>query len=275
MPRLLKQVIYGLVLLSILGLIAYGFYAWLIPKPTCFDQAQNQGEEGVDCGEICGNICLDSLKPLEVRDSHLLKVGEEKNFYDYDALFKVVNHNNAFGASEIEYEITLFDGQDVLLLQKRESSYLWPGQTKFIYEPLLRTNAPASRADLKITRVEWEKLRPLGGEVRLVVLSKEYSENQEPGAAAQLGGEIFNDSDFDFDRIDMVAVAYRGNKPVLANRTDLRTFLSRSKRYFEVSWADSPQETPDRFEVEAATNLFSSANFLRRYGTQEKFQRLY
>lgn len=276
MSRLLKQLIFGIGFLVVLGFIGFGLYTFFQTDPTCFDQIQNQGEEGIDCGFVCGNTCLEALAPVEVQNSYLFKVSETELGNDYDALFKIYNPNTRFGASQLSYEINLFDAKNALFLRKRNFSYILPGQTKYIFEPTILTATPARRAELRIISVDWERLRGgLGQDVQFMVRAKEYVENAKPGVSSHVRGTVFNASDFDFDRVDLVVLLFKGEVPVRANRTDINTFLSQTERYFETDWTSPFGPVPDRVEVEADTNVFKSSNFIRRYGTQEKFQRLY
>src|SRR3989344_5052289 len=143
MPRILKQTLFGLFFLAIFGGAGFWIYDSFRSVPTCFDKIQNQGEEDVDCGPVCGNVCLSSLKSIEGRNSHLFKIKEENGGSDFDALFRVSNPNTQFGSAWVNYELTLFDGQGQALLQKPGRFYILPGQTKYVYEPALKTKLPA------------------------------------------------------------------------------------------------------------------------------------
>lgn len=277
MPRILKQIVFGSGFLVVLGFIIFGVYQLWQTEPTCADQIQNQGEEGTDCGLVCGNTCLELLAPLEVKNEYLFKIAEGGTDKDYDVLFKIRNPNSRFGASQIAYEVQLFDSQNRLILRKRGFAYIGPGQTKFIFEPTIRTVLPARRAELKIISVDWGRLQGgLGGEeVKFTIRNKEYLSNDKPGVFSHVRGTVFNASNFDFDRVDLVVILFKGEVPLGANRTDLRTFLAQTERYFEVDWIDNFGVVPDRVDIEAGTNIFESYNFIRRYGTPEKFQQFY
>lgn len=278
MPRLVKQFIFGAGYLVIFGFIAFGIYALTRVDPTCLDGIQNQGEEGADCGFVCGNTCLASLAPIEVRESYLFKITEDKaTGNDYDVLFKIYDPNPRFGVSRLEYEVNLFDAENELFLRKRGFTYVLPGQTKFVFEPAIRTaDRQARRAELKIVSVIWERLRGgLGEDINFVIRSKQYVENGKPGVFSHVNGTVFNSSDFDFDRVDLAIILFKENRPIRANRTNLNTFLSGTERYFESDWIHPFGPAPDRVEIEATTNVFESYNFIRKYGTPERFQRLY
>ena len=66
MSRRVKQVVYGILYLAILGGIVTGIYFLLLKQPaSCFDGIQNEGEAGIDCGGPCAVVCIPStIQPL-------------------------------------------------------------------------------------------------------------------------------------------------------------------------------------------------------------------
>ncbi len=273
MTRTVKQITFGGVFVVVVAFVVFGIYRWTRPTLTCFDKIQNQGEEGVDCGKVCGNTCLESLLPIKVLDSRLFKIRDINNQMDYDAFFRVSNPNIQFGSGNVEYELKILDGQGNILVAKNNSFYILPGQTKYVYEPLLKTNSSAGSVELKITKVDWQKLQGVfGQQVKLIVRSKDYFLNNKPGVFSRVTGDVFNSSDFDLDRVDVVVVIFKNNVPIGVNRTDLRTLTAQSDRFFEVDWVSPISEMPDRIDVEPTTNVFQDSNFIRRYGVPEKFQ---
>lgn len=276
MSRTLKRLVIGTGFLVIFGFIALGIYQQRREEPTCSDNIQNQGEEGIDCGFVCDNVCLEKLEPLEITKSNLIKVSEKEGKWDYDVLAYLYNPNTSHGASEIEYEISLFDINNAIVLRKRNLGYILPGQTKHIYEPLLRTSREAKRVELKITKVEWEKLRGIAEEdLNFLVRYKEFIYGQKPGIFGFVRSAIFNPSDFSFDKVDVIVMIYKGNTLLGANRTDLRTFISKTERMFEADWINPLLVVPDRIDIEIGTNVFRSDNFVKNYNPEEKFQQLH
>ncbi len=273
MLRFLKQFLFGLLFLAIFGGVGFWIYNSTRPVLSCFDKIQNQGEEDVDCGAVCGNVCISLLGPMEVRSSHLFKIKEEAGgLIDYDTLFSVHNPEAHFGSSRVSYELAILDAQKDPLFTKTGQFYILPKQTKYIYEPALKTKSLAVFAEFKVTGVEWEQLSGIFSEdAKFVAKSKNYIVNDRPGIFSRVSGIMFNSSDLDFNRVDMVVVLFKNGQPIGAGRTDLRTFPAKTDRFFEVTWV-SPIEPPDRIEVEANTNVFENSNFLRKYGTPEKFQ---
>ncbi len=159
--RTQKQLIIGLVFVLILGGAVYGLIDWFfIIEPTCFDQIQNGEEEGIDCGTIaCGMACEEAIKPLQVSDEKLFKMGTG----DYDFVAKIVNPNISYGASEVRYSIALAGSGT-----KSGTTYILPGQTKYIVVTSLRTDTYISSTGLKVEFVEWSKLDIPSGEVNFI-----------------------------------------------------------------------------------------------------------
>lgn len=274
--RAFKQIIIGAVFLLAFSLVGFSIYRGLREEPTCFDGRRNQGEEGTDCGVICGNTCLDQLKALEIPAVNLFRVQESFQDNDYDILLKVRNPNVRFGASQFKYEISLFNVDNELIGEQSGFGYILPGQVRYLFIPRLVTKIPARRAEARITMVEWARLgEGLSGNIFFDIRNKEFHPEGKPGIASFVQGSVFNATDFDFEKADVIAVAVKNGQPIAANKTDLRTFRSHEERIFTMDWIFALPVTPDYLEVEAYTNVFESENFISRYGTQEKFQRLY
>src|SRR3989344_3917370 len=273
MDRFLKQFLFAVLFIVVFGGGGFWIYKATRPEMTCFDKIKNQTEEGVDCGPVCGNVWLSALKPIEVRNSYLFTINQGSvGMVDYDALFKVSNPNTQFGSAWVNYELTLFDSQDKSLLQKSGRFYILPGQTKYVYEPALKTKSPAIRVEIKMVVANWEKLEGIFNEdAKFVAKSKDYILNDRPGVFSRVNGVIFNSSNFDFDRVEVVAVLFKDGQPIGAGRTILTTFPAKSDRFYEITWV-RVVETPDRIEIEVNTDVFQNSNFLRKYGVPEKFQ---
>ena len=98
MPRVLKQILYGLLYLGVLAIIVWAFIPRNVEVATCIDDVQNQNETEVDCGGPCEDCELKNLR-LEVGGVDILEVGEKSSL-----LVKVENPSKNFGASEIPYK---------------------------------------------------------------------------------------------------------------------------------------------------------------------------
>ncbi|MEK7138832.1 MAG: hypothetical protein AAB799_01490, partial [Patescibacteria group bacterium] len=159
-------------------------------------------------------------------------------------------------------------------LTRNGTFYILPGQTRFVVVSGIRSDTPLADVSIDIAEVKWERIKETGN-INFPVQRKNYSVVNKNGTFSELEAVIMNNSDFDFDKVEVGVILFNERNDIIAvNRTDIRTFLSKTERYFKVSW---PVELPAsiRQDIEVLTNVFENNNFIRRYGTQEKFQRYY
>jgi hypothetical protein len=272
MNRAMKQLLYFLFFVIVIGSISGGLYVWIRVEPTCFDGIQNQEEQGIDCEGPCAEICLESLDPITVIDTELIKIEEN----DYDFVAKVNNANLTHGAGEAEYRVELKDaGGDVIKEIVGEFNIL-PGQTRYIFVSPIQTDSEAVDAEMTITNPNWQQLTDFSvGDIKLSVRRKEYTEVNNGTIFGKVEGVVFNDSEFDFDRVEVLVVLYDvSNDVIAAGVTNIRTLLSSKENFYEVSWFRPFTGSVSKIEVQATTNAFENNNFLRRYGGDEQFQGL-
>lgn len=270
--RFQKQAIVGLIYIIVIGAISFGAYDLATPDATCTDGVQNQKEEGVDCGTVCGVLCDPTPVAPQIKSTQLLVIGQG----DYDVVSEIVNPNNIYGSSKIGYTLSLADQDGKLIASETGVFYIAPAQTKFLVRSSIKGEPGAVSASLAITEAVWEKITPDGLLVNFPLRRESYTEPRTPGTASQFEGVVFNDSDFDFNTVDVVVVVLDADDKILGvNTTELRTVASRTERYFKVVWPTLLSGTPAKTRVQAGADLFSNENFIRRYGTQEKFQQYY
>lgn len=251
MPRLLKQIIIAAVFFIIVGSIVY--FSFLrdaiqpAPPPAVL------------------------IQPPLILSQRLLKVKD----LDYDFLAEVKNPNPDFGATDVSYRLDLFGRSGELVATKTGSINLLPGQTRYeIVSPIIVDNEISS-AEFKISDAAWERLKEFIPQSLFLVKNQEYA-LLPPDLGSRLKATLSNNSNFDFDRVDVNVILFNEENDVLAvNRTDVRTFLAKTDRFFEVKWLHQFSGSVSRVEINAYTDVFKSENFIREHGTQEKFQRFY
>jgi len=238
------------------------------PIPICTDGIMNGEEEGIDCGlSACGKYCELNLDPPQVISTKLIKAGEN----DYDFVAEIKNPHSQFGASEVEYELTLFNGDDSELEKEEGLFYILPGQTKYLILTHITTEKNVQRIDFKIKSATWQKLDSVEG-MNLIVRAQKYTSLS--GGGTTLDVNILNDSDFDFEMVDIDVVIYNSRGDIIAvNRSDIRTFVARTERAFKVAWPFRISGLVDRIEAYPSTNLFNNSNFIKAYGSEiHRFQ---
>lgn len=270
-PRLQKQLIVGLVFVLILLLLGYGIYVWIRVEPTCFDNIKNGKEDGLDCGlAACSKTCELTIIPLEIQSSKYLQTG----IGDYDFVARVYNPNSTYGASVFEYSLSFTDANGVELLKSGGSSYILSGQTKFLTAVSLKINGEVANVTMTINSVQWSKVQPFDSVVDFMIRRQNFSPNVNGNS--QFSAMLFNSSNFDFDKVDVAIVLLDETGDIVGvGKTDIRTFLSGTERGFQIQWPYSIDSNVTNVAIEATTNLFENFNFLKTYGTPEKFQKFY
>lgn len=267
-----KQLIIGSVYLVIFIVLGYGIYNWTRVKPTCFDGIQNGKEEGVDCGTLaCGKPCGPVIQPIQINNTKLIKVIEG----DYDFIAQVSNPNTDYGSSVVTYVLTHTDanGQKT---SEEGNFYILPGQTRYLVRNALKSLTEISEMTLEVKSVDWEKVNMPGGGISFAVQGKDLKNINKGSVAVRVAGVLLNDSNYDFDTVDIVVVVFDSQADIIGvNKTDIRTFLAHTSRGFTVEWPSPFKADAYRIDIEASTNLFNNSNFIKDYGTQERFQQYY
>ena len=214
-----------------------------------------------------------NLAPISIALTKLLNVQNN----DYDFVAKVVNPNTDYGSAEAEYELKFYGAANTIISSKIGNFYILPGQTKYIIDTPLKFSEPISRVELIVKSVDWQKLDPIGvSGVPLIARNVNYQETRQNNLFGRAEGLILNNSDFDLGRVDALVLLFDSGDNLLAvNRTEIRTFLAKTTRGFEVSWFSPFIGRVARVEVEASTNVFENSNFLRQYQQPERFQQFY
>jgi len=267
LSRTQKRLVIGSVYILIVVLIVGGWY-WSKYSPTCTDGIKNGQEEGVDCGTVaCGKACLAPVQAIVVQDAQLIKTPAG----DFDMAALVYNPNVDYGADAVQYDLIITDVYDQQISNQSYSFYILPGQTKYVVQTSLKDIPDGAIAQVIIKSVDWQKVASTP-DITFVV-TREATTLEANQTVYQ--AVITNNTNFDFDTIDVNIIATDNSGAIIAaNRTNFQTFLSQTERSIKVVW---PFVLPAdaRIQAEVNTNVFNNANFLKRNGTQEKFQQYY
>lgn len=262
--RAKKQFFIAAIFFIFVFLIIGGIYSAFRTPETCFDNIQNQKEEGADCGGPCASCEEKIIKPLEIVKTYFFPVRD--NFYD--GLVRVRNLNLRHGAGVFSYTFRLFDGQGKEIGQKTGKSFILPGQSKYIIEPLIEAAGNPARINFSLSEIKFEQLKDFG-DFKLNVKNKSYSKTSTE--AGEIGfskaeGVVFNDTSYDLDMVGVnVVLIGANNSPVAVNRTEMRTLTAGEERYFKVIWFSPFAGEVKNIEVEPETNVFLQETFLKRF----------
>lgn len=274
--RLKKQIVIALIFYLILGGAGFLIYKFSTSRPSCFDGIQNQEEEKTDCGGPC-EACKPEIKSLQIISTGILEIpnAEVNPFLSYAVLSQIKNLNTEFGGEMINYDFILYDNANQIALAVPGQSFILPGETKYVIEPEVKSDKKIAKAEMKIKNILWEKLRDYK-EPRLDISRKKYDQIPEgqPGKS-RVSGIVTNLTNFDFEKVTIKVILFgKENQIVGANTTQANTLRSNEERYFETTWFWDIEDVIS-IKIEAETNVFLDENFIKRYGTEEKYQVYY
>lgn len=252
-----------------MGVILYGAYDLLVPDPTCSDGIQNQGEEGIDCGSVCGVLCGAPLEALIVGEPEKFDAGD-----DLDVLVEIKNPNTIFGAARVDWRLVVLDGTGQEVTSRRGFTYANPLETRFLIVtfPGLEAQGAGVQFEYEPAEVRWFGGRlPKTQVVDFSVLNEQFVTDED--GSVSYTADIRNDSTFDFDEVDVSVILLDvSGRRLGIGATIIRTLVAGQIRAVTVQWPFNIAGTPVRTQVEVSTNVFNNDNFIRTYGGQERFQ---
>lgn len=229
MLRVLKQIIYGIFYLLIIGAISFGAY-WLFmrPAPTCFDNIQNQNETGVDCNGPCISCELKNIKLLSVSSPVIFTVDNSVSL-----LFKITNPNLNYGVKNFNYKINLYDSGNNLFKFIQGNSFLYSQEVKdFIEAAVYVGGNKAVRAEAAVSDVEWIKSDQLEPQSSLEI---ENFKTTQKDNLFTVSGSIKNPNSFDIKKVVIGVIIVDGiGAPIGVTKTEINNLSSFEEKDFKV-----------------------------------------
>lgn len=228
MSRNLKKILYGLLYFSLWGLIAFFIYLLFFkPASNCFDNKQNQNEEGIDCGGICSSSCeLLSLTPLKVlSDINVFGLNNQKTF----VLFQILNSNSDYGAS-FDYELDVLDKTKTLRERIKGNNFIYSGEKKYLLESTIKTEYQnIGDIKIKIENSSWKSPKVFSRpEVIISNISTNVAEN-----SLEITGNLENKTNQILKNIGLLAILFdKFEKPFFASPTLISELVPQKKLKF-------------------------------------------
>lgn len=218
------------------------YYAYFYQSPTCFDNKQNHGETGVDCGGNCVRICAFSVNPPEVKWSRAFRVTNGI----YNAVAYVENTNREAASGEVKYKFSLFDAAG-LITEVSGSTILPPDGLYPIFEGRVATGVRApNRTFIEIEPVEVWQPSTLGREQFTVVERSLADADFRP----RLDAKIRNNGLEEVREVEVVATIFdQAGTALASSRTFVDNFAPRSDTPVVFTWPEPIAKTLRSCEV--------------------------
>lgn len=146
--RLQKQFLYGLLYVSVLlGAILLIYVAFVRPAPGCGNGRRDAGEEGVDCGGACANVCV----PEDVRAIEIIGPVRivQPNSRIVELAAKIQNSNVAIAADAFPYRFDIIDETGRVADSVSGESFIYGGEVKYLIA--IKTGVAYRPASVELT----------------------------------------------------------------------------------------------------------------------------
>lgn len=256
---------------------------WLLYKPEeqgCFNGIKDIGEKGIDCGGFCDKVCPPLSKPPQVQDISIewvkyVKDGEN----NYDLIAKLSNDNERWGVSKLDYKFIVYNKEGRIIGAKKDYAYVMPkGFLKnevasYIIEDNFKVNEDIGKTDLELSNFNWEEIKDprdlpdLSRDI-IIITDKNYGFVKNGEEFYYASGVTKNVSKYGFFKVDIYVVLFNINdEPIAAGKTDQWTMKAGEGWEFKIFWTNPLSGEVIRVDYGAQTNIFSSGNFMKAYGT--------
>ena len=157
--RIRKQIIIALIFFGLVFSITSAFVITHRPQPTCFDNKQNQGEEGIDCGGPCISCNLKENPPISVKTEPKFIIASNNTVHVF---FTLLNSDNEWGLKSFKYTLT-FIGPNNATQKITKTDFLPPHSTRIFILPSVQLNFIPQEVKLDLDQNSFVWAKPLEG----------------------------------------------------------------------------------------------------------------
>jgi len=241
--RTTKRIIYGAFYLGIWFLIFLAIYrAFLYTAPSCFDNIQNQGEAGVDCGGPCAKACipknLSTISPLASPRIFVAIPGH------YTFLVQVANTNTGYVARGFEYSFDVYDASETLIASVPGRSFMYGTEVKYLIAPNIAiSSGTVDHAVFALGNVDWAP------DSALDLIPRFDVQNLGPGVSTpttvSVNGQLTDNDASAFSNILVIAVFKDASgNPIGASQTVIDSIAPGETRPFSVLYPSNTDLAP-------------------------------
>lgn len=217
-----KAIYLGVFVLILAGISFIIFWKYWYAVPTCFDNAKNGDETGVDCGGSCTLICSDSaIKPIVRWDPRLFEVSSGL----WSAIVYVENPNIDADAIYVPYTLTIYNEKNEILEERKGATILPKNKTVGIFEGsiiAIDENKP-KRAVFELgSNIIWKKNEDKDEKITIT-----HSSILRLNSTPRVEANVKNNSTEEINNIELVVAIFDGSDNVIATS---RTFVESLKK---------------------------------------------
>jgi len=239
-----RKALYILAAALIGAVVLFAVYeTFFTAAPTCQDRAQNQNEQGIDCGGVCTLLCPSLTHAPQVLWARAFQTDQGI----YTAAAYVQNKNGSAGARHVRYSFQLFDAQNSLVVERDGVVDLPPVQTIPIVEQNINVGTRSvARALFAFSDTPVWKRVSVG-----TVASVQVSQQQLLPDGSRLSATITNNSVADVSHLAVVAVLFdQAGVARAASKSVVALLPSGSQQDVVFTW---PLGVPDIVRAEITT----------------------
>jgi hypothetical protein len=232
MSRRMKQAVYGIFYLIVLGAIVTGIY-FLFLKPPPPPPGSNMPSTLRPISTI-GAVGV--FSPLAGHASVLVQLG---------------NANPDYAVLSFDYAVTLYSlGGSTTVATFEGTSFMYADETKYLILPNEPVSGAASSADIAISNVQWVSASQMGAAPQFAFTNIENVAGTN--GLVTVGGDITDRDISSFSNIVVVAVFKdAAGTPVGASQTELDALTPGETQNFSISYPLVPNEDISATEIEA------------------------
>lgn len=238
-----KLIYFGIFFTIVVLTIGIPAFIKLYKKPTCFDNKQNQREQGIDCGGTCVQLCKHiQLQPV-VRWQQLFKVTEGV----YTATAYISNGNLDAEAIKVPYTFTIYDSQNQVIGTRKGITYIPPGKNFAIVE----TGIPLSNAVPVRTLFEfgdnfiWRQAAP--NQPTVTVEDQVWS---NVAVSPLITANLTNPTFTDIAKVNVAIIIYDSEKNAFAaSRTVVDNLTRQSQQQIVFTWPEPFSKAISSIEI--------------------------
>jgi hypothetical protein len=244
--RLGKQLVYGFLYIALLGGFMLVVYILFFNSgASCTNERQDPGEEGIDCGKICGDVCIpEDFKPIRA-------IGPVQVFRPSASLVeliaKVQNSNLALSARSFDYKFEIKDVDGSLVDTISGTSYIYNGEVKYIVAIKTGVSYRAAAADFEASNPSWVKADEFYRPEMSGVLDKQIAVGS---TTINISGAVINKDITSVDSIGITALM-RDQYGILlgVSQTVLGGLDAGERKQFSMQHPVMPGIVPDKTEI--------------------------